>query len=212
MFPALTDDLAHALTSRTHSEGITALAATLIITYRGRILLIADTGHDGADPERWDLPATAVYPGETLTGALDRALATAYHGLELDEITGYVGSYDRETTHDSNLIRHFAFATEIPDPTTGPTPTNPWPPTTMSATYSTNTTGTDTAEPTPSWISASFASRQNAADERHVNVERPSAARPNDVDMPRPAATIKRRTMPPHTTAPAETTHQILRR
>ena len=29
------------------------------------------------------------------------------------------------------------------------------------------------------------------------DVERPSAARPNDVDMPRPAATIKRRTMPP---------------
>ena len=117
MFPALTDDLAHALTSRTHSEDITTLAATLIITYRGRTLLIADTGHDGADTERWDLPATAVYPGETLTDALDRALATAYHGLELDEITGYVGSYDREIAHDSNLIRHFAFTTEIPDPT-----------------------------------------------------------------------------------------------
>lgn len=115
MFPPLTDDLAHALTSRTHSEGITALAATLIITYHGRILMIAETG--GPDPGRWDLPATAVYPGETLADALDRALATAYHGLELDEITGYVGSYDRETISDSSLIRHFAFTTEIPDPT-----------------------------------------------------------------------------------------------
>lgn len=117
MFPALTDDLAHALTSRTHSEGITALATTLIITYHGRILLIADPESGGADPERWDLPATTVYPGETLATALDRALATAYHGLELDEIAGYVGSYDRETIGDSNLIRHFAFTTEIPDPT-----------------------------------------------------------------------------------------------
>lgn len=115
MFPALTDDLAHALTSRTHSEGITALAATLLITYHGRILLIAET--DGADPERWNLPATTVYPGETLATALDRALATVYHGLELDEINGYVGSYDRETPDGGSLIRHFAFAAEIPDPT-----------------------------------------------------------------------------------------------
>jgi len=118
MFPPLTDDLAHALTSRTHSEGVTALAATLLITYHGRILLIENSDRDGADLERWDLPATTVYPGETLTDAIDRALATAYHGLELDEITGYVGSYDRETPCGSTLIRHFAFTTEIPDPTT----------------------------------------------------------------------------------------------
>jgi len=117
MFPPLTDDLAHALTSRTHSEGITALAATLLINYHGRILLIENSDRDGADLERWDLPATTVYPGETLTVAIDRALATAYHGLELDEITGYVGSYDRETPCGSTLIRHFAFTTEIPDPT-----------------------------------------------------------------------------------------------
>lgn len=56
MFPPLTDDVAHALTSRTHSEGITALAATLLISYHGRILLIDRSGHDAADPDDWDLP------------------------------------------------------------------------------------------------------------------------------------------------------------
>ncbi len=111
MFSPLTDDLAHALTSRTHSEGITALAATLLITYHGRILLIADHDRDERDPDYWDLPATTVYPGETLADAVDRALATAYHGLDLGEITGYVGSYDRETTCGSTLICHFAFTT-----------------------------------------------------------------------------------------------------
>ena len=64
MFPPLTGELAHALTSRTHSEGITTLAATLFITYHGRILLIVDSERNGADPERWDLPATTVHPGE----------------------------------------------------------------------------------------------------------------------------------------------------
>jgi len=34
------------------------------------------------------LPATTVYPGETLPDALDRTLATIYGGLNLEEITG----------------------------------------------------------------------------------------------------------------------------
>ena len=117
MFPPLTDDLAHALTSHTHGEGITALAATLLITYHGRILLIGQRDHDVDDPAHWDLPATAVYPGETLADALDRALASAYFGLNLQEVAGYVGHYDRETPCGATLVRHFAFATEIPDPT-----------------------------------------------------------------------------------------------
>lgn len=107
---AVTTVLLHDLVSTFHAEGITAIDVASTIDHDGRTLLIVEPGADFID-DSWQLPTGSVLPGETLTDAVPKTLAAI--GLDLDEITGYLGHHDRI---DENITRVFCFAVTVPEP------------------------------------------------------------------------------------------------
>ncbi len=110
MTTAATAALLHQLVSASHTEGITALAVRAVITRDTSVLLLAENGGDFID-DIWQLPGGAVLPGQTLTDALDPAVAAI--GLHIDEVTGYVGHDDED---GYPVIRTFCFAVTVTDP------------------------------------------------------------------------------------------------
>lgn len=107
----VTDTLVHTLVTRTHAEGIFDLDVAAAIEHRGQALLVASD--DELDPA-FELPVMAVLPGEHLLDALCRHLAAL--GLQVDEVTGYLGHHDRD--HAGGPVREFCFAVTIIDPHT----------------------------------------------------------------------------------------------
>ena len=114
MTPAdtVTTDLLHRLVTGSHAEGVIELAVCCIVDHEDRILLVVEPGLDCID-ETWQLPTGSVLPGETLTNAAARILAT--HGLDLHEVTGYLGHNDRIDA-DGELSREFCFAVIVANP------------------------------------------------------------------------------------------------
>ncbi len=112
MTPApVTDSLLHDLVTSSRAEGTGQLAVAAAVTLDDRILLCGRTTQDF--DQEWDLPGGPALPGETLTSALDRTLASGY-GLDTAEIPRYLGSHDR--IHAGAAIRTFVFAATCADP------------------------------------------------------------------------------------------------
>lgn len=109
---AVTDALLHDLVACAHGEGITSLAVACSIDHHDRILLIVEPGVDFID-HTWQLPSGPVLPGETLTDALPKALASI--GLDLDEVIGYLGHHNH-LHNDDEPTRVFSFAVTVTDP------------------------------------------------------------------------------------------------
>lgn len=103
----VTDRLLHRLVAGSHAEGITELAVACTVDHDDRTLLIAEPGLDFIDGT-WELPTGWVLPGETLTDALAKTLAAI--GLDLDEVTGYLGHHDRIIDAEQWPARMFYFA------------------------------------------------------------------------------------------------------
>lgn len=113
MTPApVTTNLLHDLVVGSHAQGVISLAVASVIDHHGRILLVAQDGLDFID-NTWQLPTGQVLPGETLTDALPKALAAI--GLNLDEVTGYLGHHDHDNT-DGEITRVFCFAVTVTNP------------------------------------------------------------------------------------------------
>lgn len=106
----VTDALVHALVTQTHAGGVFDLDVAAAIEYRGQALLIA-SDDDELDPA-FELPVAAVLPGEHLLDALCRCLAAV--GLQVDEVTAYLGHHDRH--HADGVVREFCFAVTVIDP------------------------------------------------------------------------------------------------
>jgi hypothetical protein len=68
----ITEDLVHALVTDSHSEGVVDLYVSAAVEHRGQALLVA-SGGDELDTS-YELPSTAVLPGEHLLDALCRCL------------------------------------------------------------------------------------------------------------------------------------------
>jgi hypothetical protein len=103
----ITEDLVHALVTDSHSEGVVDLYVSAAVEHRGQALLVA-SGGDELDTS-YELPSTAVLPGEHLLDALCRCLAGL--GLTVAQFTGYLGHCDR-----SDGARAFCFAVTTTDP------------------------------------------------------------------------------------------------
>jgi ADP-ribose pyrophosphatase YjhB (NUDIX family) len=95
-----------------HAQGVDRLAVAAAIEDGDRILLIAIPGEDFTDTA-WELPGDLVLPGETLLDALDRVV-TITTGLEIDKVTGYLGSHDIPDT--ASTLRVFVFSVIVLDP------------------------------------------------------------------------------------------------
>jgi 8-oxo-dGTP diphosphatase len=108
----VTAELLHGLVAGSHAEGITTLAVAPAVDHDDRILLIVAPGRDFIDDD-WELPAGPVLPGDTLTDALAKALAAV--GLDIDEVTAYLGHHDHYDT-DGELTRVFCFTVTVTDP------------------------------------------------------------------------------------------------
>jgi 8-oxo-dGTP diphosphatase len=108
----VTDGLLHELVAGSHAEGVTAMDVTCAVDHDGRILLLAEPGRDFID-DTWILPTGPVLPGDTLDDALAKALAVV--GLNLDEMTGYLGHHDH-IHPDGELVRVFCFACTVTRP------------------------------------------------------------------------------------------------
>ncbi|SRR6266508_1379685 len=103
----VTEDLVHALVTDSHSQGIVELYVAAAVEHRGQALLVAsDDALDGS----FELPFTAVLPGEHLLDALCRCLAPL--GLNVAQFNGYLGHHDR----GDNGARVFCFAVTATDP------------------------------------------------------------------------------------------------
>lgn len=111
MTPTITDQLLHQLVTGSHAEGTTELAVAAAVEHDDRTLLIA-TMTDDFDTT-WDLPTGQVLPGETLLDALHRII-TVTTGLQIIDVTGYVGYHDRYLHHD--VLRTFVFSVTAVDP------------------------------------------------------------------------------------------------
>ena len=109
----VTDELLHRLVTGSHAEGITEIAVTCTVDHEDRTLLIAEPGLDFTGGT-WELPTGWVLPGETLTDALAKALAAV--GLDLDEVTGYLGHHDRIIDAEQWPTRVFYFAVTVTRP------------------------------------------------------------------------------------------------
>lgn len=110
---AVTADLLHQLVATSHAEGIIDLAvASSIVDVDDRVLLVVEPG-PGVIDHTWQLPTGPVLPGETLTDALAKVLAPI--GLNIDEVTGYLG-HDDHLDPDDNTTRVFLFAVTVVDP------------------------------------------------------------------------------------------------
>lgn len=101
---AVTDALLHHLVTSSRAEGTGQFAVAAAITDDSRLLLCGHTTKDF--DQEWDLPGGMVLPGETLTSALDRILASGY-GLDIVSIPGYLGSHDRIGADE--MTRTFVF-------------------------------------------------------------------------------------------------------
>ena len=110
MTTAITGRLLHDLVAGTHAEGITALAVEATIERDDRTLLIAEDGA-GITDVSWRLPGGPVLPGQTLAGALHVTIAGI--GLNIDQITGYLGHHDHA---GAQTTRAFRFAVTVTDP------------------------------------------------------------------------------------------------
>lgn len=106
----VSDDLVHALVTDSHGEGIVNLYVAAAVEYRGRALLVA-TESDEFD-RSFELPFSAVLPGEHLLDALCRCLAA--FGLTIAQFTGYLGHDDSYDATD--YVRMFCFAVTAFDP------------------------------------------------------------------------------------------------
>jgi ADP-ribose pyrophosphatase YjhB (NUDIX family) len=108
----VTTDLLHQLVAGSHAEGTTRLAVAAVIEHDHRVLLIADPG-DNFDSS-FQPPTDLVLPGETLLDALARTV-TVTTGLNLHDVTGYLGHHDHPDT-DGQVVRVFHLAVTVTDP------------------------------------------------------------------------------------------------
>jgi ADP-ribose pyrophosphatase YjhB (NUDIX family) len=110
MTTAVTADVLHQLVSTSHAEGITALGVQAVITRDNTfVLLVAEDGGDFID-DTWQLPGGAALPGQTLTDALYPAMAAI--GLQVDDVTGYLGHDDEGS---DPVMRTFRFTITVTD-------------------------------------------------------------------------------------------------
>jgi ADP-ribose pyrophosphatase YjhB (NUDIX family) len=107
----VTPDLVHHLVTGSHAEGTTSLAVAAAIEHHERVLLIAQPGEDL--DHSWELPTDLVLPGETLLDAVHRTV-TCTTGLDIDQVTSYLGHHDRPSTID--IVRTFTFTATSADP------------------------------------------------------------------------------------------------
>jgi hypothetical protein len=107
----VTSELLHGLVTGSHAEGTVDLAVAAAVEHRDQMLFIAAQTSD-FDP-CWELPTGRVLPGQTLPDSLHHTLALI--GLDLDEVTGYLGHHDH--VEGSEVVRIFAFSVTVTDPT-----------------------------------------------------------------------------------------------
>jgi 8-oxo-dGTP diphosphatase len=99
----------HRLLAAARAEQINFQAVAAVIGHGETVLLLA-RGGDGFLDATWELPTARVrLPGDTLLDVLHRGLA--HTGLDLDEVTGYLGHYDDHV--DGILIRVFGFTVTV---------------------------------------------------------------------------------------------------
>ena len=103
----VTEGLVRALVTDSHGEGIVELSVSAAGEHRGQVLLVT-SGGDELDTS-YELPSTAVLPGENVLDALCRCLAG--FGLSVTQFTGYLGHHD-----GSDGARVFCFAVTATDP------------------------------------------------------------------------------------------------
>lgn len=111
MTVTVTDQLVHHLVAGSHAEGTTRLAVAAAIEHDDRTLLIAALDDDFQTA--WQLPCDLVLPGETLLHGLARTVVVTT-SLNLTDVTGYVGRYDRLI--DGHVVRTFVFTVTVADP------------------------------------------------------------------------------------------------
>jgi ADP-ribose pyrophosphatase YjhB (NUDIX family) len=111
MTDTVTPELLHDLVAGSHAQGVTDLAVEAAISHDDQILLVASPGPDFTD-QAWQLPAGLVLPGQTLTDALDPAVAAI--GLTIQDVTGYLGHHDH--AGEKAITRVFRFAVTVTDP------------------------------------------------------------------------------------------------
>ncbi|MBT2543287.1 NUDIX domain-containing protein [Streptomyces sp. ISL-44] len=102
------------LVIRTHSEGITELAAAALIEHGGRFLLIEAAAPDFDTPPAWELPTGSVWAGETLVMGMHRVLAEHF-GFSSAEVDRYLGHNDHLHDH-GKITRVFVFAVTVEHP------------------------------------------------------------------------------------------------
>lgn len=99
--------LAHVdeLVTRSHSDGVTDLAAAALIKHDVKFLLVRTATRDLNTPPAWDLPTGPVLPGGTVVDGLHRILAQAL-GYSNAKTAAFLGIVDADNGTHLRLLDH----------------------------------------------------------------------------------------------------------
>ncbi|SHF68362.1 NUDIX hydrolase [Streptoalloteichus hindustanus] len=104
------------IASRDAADGVERAVVGAVISDRGAVLVLQRRLDEEFLPGLWELPSGRVEAGEDLVTALRREVAEET-GLDVDVVTGYLGSFDYVSAGGARTRQHtFAVTVVEPEP------------------------------------------------------------------------------------------------
>ncbi|MCP2257888.1 8-oxo-dGTP diphosphatase [Streptoalloteichus tenebrarius] len=113
MSNSLTEQL-QTLVAKDAADGIDRAVVGAVIDHGGSVLVLQRRPDEEFLPGLWELPSGKVEEGEDLLTALHREVAEET-GLEVAEVTGYLGSFDY-TSGSGRRTRQHTFTVSVAQP------------------------------------------------------------------------------------------------
>jgi hypothetical protein len=110
----VTGQLLHQLLDTARADSVALMHITAVVEHRRRVLLLHRGDGDTFSPARWEPPTGLLLaPQDTLMDVIDRVI-THTAGLDLDQVTGYLGHHDGPGC--DGILRTFGFTVTVTDP------------------------------------------------------------------------------------------------
>jgi hypothetical protein len=113
---SITDPLLRQLLISSRTDGVAFVHVAALIEHRSTVLLLHCGDGDIFSPATWQAPTSLLLaPGDVLMDVVYRVV-THTAGLDLDNVTSYLGHHDQQGP-DGAILRTFGFTVTVTDPT-----------------------------------------------------------------------------------------------